>query len=152
MARTSFRLQSPGNDFFSDEELDADATGGITADILKARDDDESSLPKEVSHVNASSLLRHFFVQKPFIIETEELQVGPISDGYLANIEARQRRNQLQHDQTMTSQEVMTSQHTALQIQPTQTHIQPTITPVITPHVYVSKPLDQSNRPIRPIR
>ena len=98
-----------------------------------------------MSHVNASSLLRHFFVQKPFIIETEELQVGPISDGYLANIEARQRRNQLQHDQTMTSQEVMTSQHNALQIQPTQTHIQPTITPVITPHVYVSKPLDQSN-------
>jgi len=103
-----------------DEELDADATGGITADILKSRDDDESSLPKE----------------KPFIIETEELQVGPISDGYLANIETRQRRNQLQNEQTMTSQEVMTSQHTALQIQPTQTHVQPTITPVITPHVY----------------
>ncbi len=38
---------------FSDEELDADATGGITAEIVKARDDDiidESSLVKEVSH------------------------------------------------------------------------------------------------------
>ena len=45
---------------FSDEELDADATGGITADILKSRDDDESSLPKEVSH--ESLLVRHIFL------------------------------------------------------------------------------------------
>ena len=70
-------------------------------------------------------------------------KVGPIPDGYLANVEARQRRNQLQNEQAaqgaMTSHGVMTSQQTALQIQPTQTHTQPTITPVITPHVYVSQ-------------
>jgi len=114
-----------------DEELDADATGGITAEIVKARDDDiidESSLVKE----------------KPFIIETEELQVGPISESFLANIEARQRKNQFQNEHAMTShgvmtsqgmmtsQGVMTSQQNGPQIHPTQT----TITPVITPHVY----------------
>ena len=70
-------------------------------------------------------------------------KVGPIPDGYLANVEARQRRNQLQNEQAaqgaMTSHGVMTSQQTTLQIQPTQTHTQPTITPVITPHVYVSQ-------------
>ena len=64
-------------------------------------------------------------------------KVGPIPDGYLANVEARQRRNQLQNEQA--AQGAMTSQQTTLQIQPTQTHTQPTITPVITPHVYVSQ-------------
>ena len=64
-------------------------------------------------------------------------KVGPIPDGYLANVEARQRRNQLQNAQA--AQGAMTSQQTTLQIQPTQTHTQPTITPVITPHVYVSQ-------------
>ena len=35
-----------------DEELNADATGGITAEIVKATDDDEASLPKEVSYTH----------------------------------------------------------------------------------------------------
>ena len=35
-----------------DEELNADATGGITAEIVKATDDDETCLPKEVSYTH----------------------------------------------------------------------------------------------------
>ena len=42
-----------------DEELNADATGGITAEIVKATDDDDTPVPKEVSHTNESLYVSH---------------------------------------------------------------------------------------------
>ena len=60
-ARTKYRSGSSGQKrpivylkqfMILDEEFNADATGGITAEIVKATDDDETSLPKEVSYTH----------------------------------------------------------------------------------------------------
>lgn len=92
-----------------DEELNADATGGLKAQDVEQSEPDVI-LQKEK--------------EKEYIIEADEIQVGPIPESYVASVEARQ----FGHQRIQISAGTM-SNTTHIQQNPSSA-----LTPVITPH------------------